>query len=167
LEWEAWNKAYAAPVAKLKEAVYGASPMFWLSMFKEKAYTDVSMTDWVDNSREVRYTIPRQGMQGKVAVQSTESITVSTDNIIVVEIETKTPGVPYGSSFCTCTQHVFRADGADPTRGSVVTTATVKWLKTCSLKGTITRKIKAAMLKGLAETMERMTTTWTSPLFAM
>lgn len=164
LEWKVWSRTFTAPIALLKDAVYGSSPTFWLSRFKEMNYIDISIADWVDNSREVKYTMPKKGLQGKVAVHSTEAIVVDSKDAVVVEIETKTPGVPYGGSFHTCTQHVFCTDAADPSRGDVIvtTTAAVKWLKPCSVKGMITKKVKQAMLKGLAESMESIAVAWAS-----
>ena len=150
---------------QLSEAVFGKSEQFWLDLFANRAYVDVAISPWgSDDRRTVKYTMPRKGLQGKTAVESAETITVSRAEVIVVEIETKTPGVPYGTSFCTCTQYVFRersGDG-DGDNSTVVVTAAVKWLKSCSLKGTITKKIKDAMTKGLKETLGAIDAVWTS-----
>ena len=158
LEWEVWNKEYPAPIAALSDVIFGPCNRFWLELFASRLYFDVSMSDWIDGVRTVKYTMPRKGLQGKTAVESTESITVKAPGVIVVEIETHTPGVPYGSSFCTCAQYQFKAAG--PSSGTVLTTASVKWLKSCSLKGTITKKIKEGMTKGMKETLHAIGKKW-------
>jgi hypothetical protein len=158
LEWEVWNKQYPAPIDMLSDVIFGPSNRFWLELFASRLYLDVSMSGWIDGVRTVKYTMPRKGLQGKTVVESTESITVKSDGVIVVDIETHTPGVPYGTSFCTCAQYQFKAAG--PSSGTVLTTASVKWLKSCSLKGTITKKIKEGMTKGMKETLRAVEIKW-------
>jgi len=137
--------AVAASKGALLNILFGdGAPDFWERLYTKNKYTETSLEAWSGaKRRKVMYTIPRKGLQPKTAVVEAHHLAIDCATFTVVDVCTSTPGAPFGTSFSSSVQWVLRDLGNGSTQ--IDTSGGVTWLKSCSLKGTITRSIKKAM----------------------
>mmetsp|Transcript_11815 Transcript_11815/g.35567 ORF Transcript_11815/g.35567 Transcript_11815/m.35567 type:complete len:1231 (+) Transcript_11815:605-4297(+) len=146
LAWQLWSQAYHTTPQALKGVLFSDDNSFWKRHFANYKFIDPTIGVWKDGTRRVTYTMPAKGMQSKTWVEGTETIVMDTADMVVVEIKTATPKVPYGTAFSTKVQYAIRLN-EDRESTRIHTTAEVEWVKSCMVKGTITKKIKDAMSK--------------------
>ena len=71
-----------------------------------------------------------------------ETVDFDTNEMIVVKIKSQTPKVPFGTAFSCHVQYVIRAND-DRRSARIHASGQVEWSKSCMVKTTITKKIKA------------------------
>eukprot|EP00040_Diaphanoeca_grandis_P009232 m.48097 g.48097 ORF g.48097 m.48097 type:complete len:149 (-) comp20667_c0_seq2:293-739(-) len=134
-------------MTQLKELLFGVSHQFWTQYYATNNFSEVNVSTWANNTRNINYIMPKKGMRPKTRVLSKEIIVIDHPDVVVVEIDTQTPDVPYGKLFRTKVQYVFQQN--TKTESSITTTASVEWSQSCVLKSTITKKVKEGVMKDM------------------
>eukprot|EP00038_Savillea_parva_P013012 m.208375 g.208375 ORF g.208375 m.208375 type:complete len:984 (-) comp24124_c0_seq1:34-2985(-) len=156
-EWSIMDEAYPASFDTMQSALFGPSLDWWYDYYREKNFKNVVCTSWKSKHRELNYTIPKNGLNPQVVVHERHSIVLDTDTSFCVQVVSRTPGVPYGSSFQTLVQYYMRVEGSSTTHFRV--TAEVEWRKSCMLKSTISKKIETNLMKSFAHIKKHVDTT--------
>jgi len=105
--------------------------------------------------------MPASGFKPKTFVQEDQEVIIDTKEVVLVQVRSTSPGVPYGSSFATQVQYRLEKGPGGATTNLLVS-AQVDWVKKCALKGTITKKIKAAVIQSFEEIKVHGDSTWTA-----
>lgn len=156
LEWKLVDTTLPARKAAVYSILFGdASPSYWTAAYERKKYTAVTLGEWGDResgkARTYKYTIPKKGMQGKTGIIEDQEVLVNSTPAAAVLVTTKAPDAPFGSSFQSSVQYQIFAEGGASESCRFILTGKITWLKSCSLKGTITKKVKQAIEKATRE----------------
>eukprot|EP00041_Stephanoeca_diplocostata_P024731 m.635438 g.635438 ORF g.635438 m.635438 type:complete len:1042 (+) comp22583_c0_seq8:411-3536(+) len=156
--WDLLKCTLAASLSTLQECLFGGSVEWWMEYYRQMKYSEISTTPWNGRRRNINYTIPKSRLVSKIVVQEEHHILVDTTQHFVVQVTTRTPGVPFGGHFATLVQYKLLCHNSSETRVEV--TGGVQWLKSCALKGTITKKLRSGLTKGFANIADRCRTAW-------
>lgn len=75
------------------------------------------------------------------------SVAVNDDGTVTARVIASTPGVPYGKSFET--EAIYTLTPISDESAGLAVTGGLRWLKKCSFKDTISKKVKTAMAKNM------------------
>lgn len=155
LEWKLVETTLPVAKSRVYSILFGEdSASHWTAAYNKKKYTEVTLGEWdaAGSKRNYQYTIPRKGMQGATAIIEDQEVLAGGNAAAAasaVLVTTKAPGAPFGSSFQSTVQYQLVAD--TEATCSFKLTGSITWVKSCSLKGTITKKVKQAIEKATRE----------------
>jgi hypothetical protein len=154
LEWSIVDVVLALSKDRVYAILFGTESEAYLgSLYTDKKYTGVSMGGWERNVRELKYVVPRSGLQGKTSIIEKQQLVVNAVDATLVDVVTQAPDAPFGSSFLSMAQYQMIAEG-DSCRLRI--SGNISWTKSCSLKGTITKKVKGGMEDALRQVPEHL-----------
>jgi hypothetical protein len=96
-----WSQDYPTTPQAVKGVLFGSDQAFWKQHHAAYKFINPTITPWGGGKRQITYTMPPKGMQGKTWVEGVETVVSDTPEMVVIAIKTQTPKVPYGSAFFT------------------------------------------------------------------
>ncbi|EGD73301.1 hypothetical protein PTSG_05016 [Salpingoeca rosetta] len=142
-EWDLASVEVKGSVHRANRLMFDESSPVLRAMCEEKRLTELSFTPWTeDGQREFSYLIPKSSVVQANHACEYQKYLVRCQDAYVMEIETKTPEVPYGADFVTQLRIFLLQDGP---RVNVRATGRIVFSKNVFLKGVITRSAKAGM----------------------
>lgn len=141
----------AMPLAKVYAGLFGPDSRdgFWLAHLRRLGYSTVTVGDWVGEaggeapvSRPIRYTVPVKGLAVKQADTEGRQVRCVVGAAgCVVDCETRTPKVPYGTSFRMLVRYRLLPEEGE---GSAVLEISAEVLFVKEVMRVIRNKIKTA-----------------------
>eukprot|EP00045_Choanoeca_perplexa_P013242 m.149217 g.149217 ORF g.149217 m.149217 type:complete len:293 (+) comp16288_c0_seq1:977-1855(+) len=121
------------------------------SFCEEKGLSEISCTEWTaEHTRDLSYLIPKSSIVKANHAVEHQKYLVRSEAVFVLDIQTETPEVPFGSSFCTQVQ-VRLQQAADGRSTHVKVTAQMQFYKSVGMMKGI---IQSSGKKGMANTYE-------------
>eukprot|EP00051_Salpingoeca_urceolata_P011879 m.147676 g.147676 ORF g.147676 m.147676 type:complete len:680 (-) comp17293_c0_seq7:65-2104(-) len=142
-QWEMIAEDFKVPIDRLHDVIFGDNVL--MDKFSQaKGYTQYNITPWVDNKRQFTYMIPSSRfVKANKATEEQEYKLKRPGQVYVVNVDTTTPDVPYGSDFKTVVQYMLTSPDKGMTR--LLISAEVVFSKSPMIKGMITKAAKSGM----------------------
>ncbi|KAI8818382.1 uncharacterized protein EV422DRAFT_538396 [Fimicolochytrium jonesii] len=145
-----------APAKKVFETLFSDTTKFWAERFHPpRGETGRQQKPWVNDTREVRYTMPVNNPM--VKVKEAEVITKQTiikqqpHILYIVQQQSETPALPYPDAFSPVTR--FCITWVSPTSCRFVITSGVIFFKSPMMKGIIKKAAMAGLAESAAQTL--------------
>ncbi|KAJ3150354.1 SNF1-interacting protein [Geranomyces variabilis] len=156
LEQKDVDQVFPCPAKRLYDILFDETGAFWTERFHPKrGEKGRTTTPWVDNTREVRYTMPVNNPMVKVKeaeVHITQTLVKSTPYIsYTVETKSETPALPYADAFNPQTRYCIT--WVSKTSCRLIMTCGILWHKSPMVKSMIRKAAMSGMAEGSADTV--------------
>ncbi|KAJ3154840.1 SNF1-interacting protein [Geranomyces michiganensis] len=156
LEQKDADHVFNVPAKRLFDIMFDETGAFWNQRFHPKrGEKGRTATPWVDNVREVRYTMPVNNPMVKVKeaeVHITQTLVKSTPYLsYTVETKSETPALPYADAFNPQTRYCITWVSKSSCR--LVMTCGILWHKSPMVKAMIRKAAMAGMAESSVDTV--------------